>query len=143
MLNEDRVKLMTRMASFEAEEGRKDVPIARHFRSDYVGLQVIKAVICATIAYMIVFGVYIFANFENLMVDIYKINLMDLGKTVLKYYVEFIVVYAVLVYVAFVIKFNQAKKHLRRYFNNLKLLNSMYAREEATRQRTEGTEGQV
>ena len=46
------------MASYESTEGKKNESVAKHFRSDYVGLEVLKAVICATIAYMIAFGVY-------------------------------------------------------------------------------------
>ena len=36
MLNEERIILMTKMASYEANEGRRNVAIGRYFRSDYV-----------------------------------------------------------------------------------------------------------
>lgn len=129
MLSEERIKLMTRMASYEATEGKKNVSVSSHFRSDYVGLQVLKAVICATIAFMIVFGVYICCNYEELMVDIYKIDLWGLASDILRKYVIFTVAYSVLVYIAFSIKYNKAKNSLRKYFNNLRLLNSIYAKE--------------
>jgi len=129
MLSEERIKLMTRMASYEDNEGKKNTAVANHFRSDYVGLQVLKAVICATIAFMIVFGVYIFCNYESIMVDIYKIDLWDLAADVLKKYVIFTVAYSVVVYIAFSIKYSKAKNSLKKYFNNLKLLNSIYIKE--------------
>ena len=129
MLDENRIKLMTRMASYEEGEGKKNSSIARHFRSDYVGLQVLKAVICATIASMIVFGVYIFCNYESLLEDIYKIDLWDFAAGILKKYVVFTVSYSVVVYITFSIKYNKAKKSLKKYFNNLKLLNSIYVKE--------------
>lgn len=53
MLNEERIKLMTKMACYEADEGRKNVAIGSYFRGDYIGLQVIKSIISATIAYAI------------------------------------------------------------------------------------------
>lgn len=130
MLSEERIKLMTRMASFEATEGRKDIAVSNHFKSDYVGIQVLKAVICATIAYMIVFGVYIYCDFENFMVSIYKLDLVDFATKMLKYYAVFVVAYSVIVYIAFSVKYNKTKKNLKKYFNNLKLLNSLYTKEE-------------
>ena len=55
MLNEERIKLMTKMAAYEADEGKKNVTIGNYFRGDYIGLQVIKSIISATIAFVIVF----------------------------------------------------------------------------------------
>ncbi len=118
------------MASYEDNEGRKNVAVSRHFRSDYVSLQVIKAIICATIAYMIVCGAYIYYDFEEFMSNIYKIDLLDLAAKMLKYYVIFTVTYCVLVYIAFSVKYGKAKKNLKRYFNNLKLLGAMYNKED-------------
>lgn len=130
MLNEQRIKLMTRMASYEANEASKNESVARHFRSDYVSLQVIRAIICATIAYMIVFGAYIYYDFESFMLNIYKMDLWDFAGKALKYYVIFTVSYCVIVYVAFTVKYSKAKKSLKRYFNTLKLLGSLYNKED-------------
>lgn len=51
MLNEEKVILMTHMASYESGEGRKNVKIGNYFRSDYIAVQVLKSVVCGTIAY--------------------------------------------------------------------------------------------
>ncbi len=122
---------MTRLASYEANEARKNTSVAKHFRSDYVGLEVIKAIICATVAYMIVFGAYIYYDFEAFMINIYKIDLWEFGTQALKYYVIFTVIYCLLVYLYFTVKYKRAKKSLRRYFNTLKLLGRMIDEEEA------------
>lgn len=134
MLNEERVKLMTRMASYESTEGKKNEAVANHFRSDYVGLQVLKAVICATFAYMIVFGVYIYYNFEELMLNIYRMDLWEFAVSIIKTYAAFVISYSLLVYIAFTIKYSKAKQNLKRYFNNLKLLSALYAEEKKKEQ---------
>ena len=82
MLNEERIKLMTKMAAYEANEGKKNVAIGNYFRGDYIGLQVIKSIISATLAFLIVFGLFIFYDFEVFMSDIYKMDLLGFGKTV-------------------------------------------------------------
>lgn len=70
MLNEQRIILMTKMASYEENEGKKNVSIGKYFRSDYIGLQVLKSVISATIAYAILFALFVFYDFEIFMQDI-------------------------------------------------------------------------
>lgn len=120
---------MTRMASYADKEGRANTSVISHFRSDYLGLQVLKAVICATIAYMIAFAVYIYYHFEEFMVDIYKIDLFDFAASVLRKYLVFTAVYCLIVYIAFAVKYGRARKILRKYFNNLKLLATMYNRD--------------
>ena len=128
MIDEERVRLMTRMASYADKEGRANTSIVSHFRSDYLGLQILKAIICATIAYMIVFGVHIYYDFENFMINIYKMDLLEFAVDALKKYVIFTAVYCVIVYVAFAFKYGRAQKILKRYFNNLRLLGSMYSK---------------
>ena len=122
------------MASYESTEGKKNESVAKHFRSDYVGLEVLKAVICATIAYMIAFGVYIYYDFENFMLDIYKIDLWAFASSALKKYVIFVVAYSVIVYIVFTIKYTKARQGLKKYFNNLKLLGSLLVKESENKQ---------
>lgn len=127
MLNEERVVLMTRMASYEKGEGKKCVKIGNFFRSDYLSVQVLEAVICGTIAFMIVFGLYVLYDFEVFMQDLYKIDLLALGKDVLMKYVIFMLVYGVLVYVGCTVRYVLVRKSMKRYYQNLKKLNAMYA----------------
>lgn len=126
MINEERVIMMTHMASYEQGEGKKNANIGNYFRDDYISIQVLKAVVCATIAYAVMFALYIFYDFETFMQDIYKIDLLGLAKDVLKYYVIMVVVYGVIAYTVYSYKYAKAKKSLKTYYNNLKKLNSLY-----------------
>ena len=129
MLNEERVRLMTRMACYEAKEGRKNVAIGNYFRGDYIGLQVIKSVISATIAYILIFAMFILYDFEVFMADIYKMDLLDFAKSVIIYYLIFTVGYAVISYGVYTYRYTRARKSLKTYYNNLKKLAYMYERE--------------
>lgn len=129
MLNEERVRLMTRMACYEAKEGRKNVAIGNYFRGDYIGLQVIKSVISATIAYILIFAMFILYDFEVFMADIYKMDLLEFAKTVITYYLIFTVGYAVISYGVYTYRYTKARKSLKTYYNNLKKLAYLYERE--------------
>lgn len=126
MLNEERVILMTKLASYEAGEGKKSVAIGNYFRSDYIGWQVLKSIISATIAFVVVFAMYIFYDFEVFMIDIYKMDLLEFGKRILFTYAGFVGGYAVLSYIVYAYRYSRARKSLRLYYMNLKKLSSMY-----------------
>lgn len=129
MLNEERIKLMTKMASYEADEGKKNVAIGNYFRGDYIGLQVIKSIISATIAFVIVFGLFVFYDFEVFMSDIYKMDLLGFGRTVITAYLIFVAVYALISYMIYTYRYAKARKSLKMYYNNLKKLAYLYDKE--------------
>ena len=114
------------MASYEANEGRKNVAIGSYFRSDYIGWQVLKSIISATIAFVVVFGMYIFYDFEVFMTDIYKMDLLEFAKYILKQYLWMVGVYAVISYIVYTLRYGRAVKSLRLYQMNLRRLSEMY-----------------
>lgn len=126
MLNEERIKLMTRMASYEANEGKKNVAIGSYFRGDYISLQVIKSILHGTIAYLILFAMFIFYDFEVFMQDIYKMDLLAFGKRVLISYVIMVSVYAFISYLIYSYRYVKARRSLKCYYNNLKKLSKSY-----------------
>ena len=129
MLNEERIKLMTKMAAYEADEGKKNVAIGNYFRGDYIGLQVIKSIISATIAFVIVFGLFVFYDFEVFMSGIYKMDLLGFGRTVITAYLVFVAVYALISYMIYTYRYAKARKSLKMYYNNLKKLAYLYDKE--------------
>ena len=126
MINEEKVILMTRLASYESNEGKKDISIVNYFKGDYIGFQILKSVIAATISFLALFGVYVFYNFEELMQNIYKMDLLGFGKDVIILYLCTVGAYGVITYVLFTYKYNKAKKNLRNYYSILKKLAGMY-----------------
>lgn len=126
MLNEKKVILMTKLASYENTEGKRNLKIGNYFRSDYISLQLIKSVIFGTIAFLLMFGLYILYDLENFMMDIYKTDLLRFAKDVLLSYAGFIVVYGVITYIVYFVKYRKARKSLKCYYHNLKNLDSRY-----------------
>ncbi len=126
MINEDKVILMTKMAAYESGKGKRDITILNYFRGDYIGFQVLKAAIAATISFFLVFAVYIFYNFETFMQDIYGMDLLSFGKSVIILYLCTVGAYCVISYVVYAFRYSRAKKSLKTYYANLKKLTGMY-----------------
>ena len=51
MINEEKVKIMTKLAMYEQGKGRKYLPVSKYYRSDYIGLALIKNFFLVTIGY--------------------------------------------------------------------------------------------
>lgn len=126
MLNEERIILMTKMASYEMNEGRKNVAIGSYFRGDYIGWHVLKSIISATIAFIVVFGMYIYYDFEVFMMDIYKMDLLAFAKRILFMYLWTVGIYAVIAFVVYAVRYSRAMKSLKLYYMNLRRLTNMY-----------------
>lgn len=126
MLNEERVVLMTKMASYEANEGKKNLEIGSYFRNDYIGWQVLKSIISATIAFVVVFAMYIFYDFEIFMTEIYKMDLLQFAKNILFRYLATVGIYAVIAYAVYTVRYSRAKRSLRTYYMNLHKLSMLY-----------------
>lgn len=126
MLSQERIKLMTKMAAYEENEGKKYMSIGSYFRSDYMGMQVIRSVICGTLSFFLLAGLYVYYHFETMMQDIYKMDLLLLGRRVLFYYIVFIAAYSVITYVIYSFRYSRAKRSLKHYYYHLKQLAAIY-----------------
>ena len=126
MLSEERIVLMTRMASYEQGEGRKNIKIGNYFRSDYITVQVLKAVFCGTVAFCIMFGLYMLCNFEEFMENLYEMDIFGFARDILTYFCAMVGGYAALTYIVCTRKYAMAKKSLKCYYHNLKKLGAMY-----------------
>lgn len=130
MLNEERVILMTQMASYEKGEGRENVKIGNYFRSDYVTLEVLKSIVCAALTFVIVFGIYVLCNFETLMEELYTMDLFAFAENIVRYFAITVGGYAVLTYLVSSWRYAKAKRSLKCYYHNLKKLSSLYNEEQ-------------
>ena len=133
MLSQERIKLMTKMAAYEEKEGKTYMSIGSYFRSDYMGMQVIRSIISATFAFLIICGFYVYYHLESLMQDIYKLDVWTLGKQVILYYIIFVAAYALITYIVYSFRYSKAKRSLKRYDRHLKQLSAIYEIEKKNR----------
>ena len=59
LLNENKVKMMTKMAIYEKNEGRRMLRTAKYFKGDYVAFGILKTLITTTFAFAIVAIMYV------------------------------------------------------------------------------------
>ena len=52
MLNKEKVRLMTKLARYEQKEEKRYLKISKYYRSDYIGIALLKNFFASTIAYI-------------------------------------------------------------------------------------------
>ena len=129
MIDEKKVMLMTRMASYESNEGREDLKISAYYRSDYVGLHIVYAVIWATIGYGCLAALAVICMFDKLM-DSMSMNVMvGLGIAVIIGYIITLIIYAAITYVIYNRKHQRARMRVKKYNHDLARLLKIYEKE--------------
>ncbi|WP_022765735.1 hypothetical protein [Butyrivibrio sp. XPD2006] len=131
MLNEEKVILMTKMAAFIDREGKKNDAINTYFKSDYIGFNVIKSLISATIVFGIVIATYVLCNFETVLSNLYNTeNLLAIGRRYLIYYLLLVGVYSLVSYVIYSYRYTKMRKSMKAYYADLKKLARIYEKEQ-------------
>lgn len=126
MIDEERLKLMTRMASFEENEGKKAIPICEFFRSDYVGLHMLLSAVYITVAFLIITGVNMFCGMESFLSEFYRMDFISFGKELLHKYVIVLAVYLLVSFIVYSYRYTRARKSTRVYQKALKRLSMLY-----------------
>ena len=130
MLNEEKIKIMNKLAMYEQGEGKKYLPVSRYYRSDYIGLALIKNFFLVTIGYCLILA-GIAAYFGEYLVDnIHKMDLVAVGRNAVIGYVVVLVVFSVATYIQYAVKYHKAKKSVKEYYQELTQPNKIYSREE-------------
>ena len=83
---------MTKLASYEQKKGKKNINISKYFRSDYLVMQMLKTLLCTTIAYALLVGLYLLYHFEEIVENLYEMDLIGLVQRIVMLYGVFVVV---------------------------------------------------
>ena len=126
MLNEEKIRLMARMASYEEHEGKRDLSIASYFRGDYISFQLLKSAIYATVGFALAVVLYVLYDFQTFLEDFYKMYIVGFLNTILSKYVFVLAVYLVISYFVYAFRYSRAKRHIKKYQSQLKQLQQMY-----------------
>lgn len=130
MINEEKVKIMTEIAMYEQGKGRKYLPVSKYYRSDYIGLALIKNFFLVTIGYVMAIAAVAVYFGEYLMENLHKMDLVSLGIYIIIGYVAALVGYSILTYIQYSVKYFKAKKSVKEYYTQLTELSKIYTREE-------------
>lgn len=129
MLNESKIKVMTKMAAYEKNGGKKDIAICRYFKGDYIGLGLLKTGISVTIAYLMCVLVYVVCNLDEYLQNLTKLDYYDIIGTIGKYYILVLMIFIIIGYGVYSYRYDKAQKNIVSYSKRLKKLEKFYRKE--------------
>ncbi|MDO5402018.1 MAG: hypothetical protein Q4F11_01140 [Eubacteriales bacterium] len=118
--------MMTKMAIYEKNEGRKMIKNARYFKGDYIAFGILKTLIATTFAYIIMMVLYALCNAEALVEDFNTLDYGAIGQKAAVYYVIMVVIFGVVSGIVYNYQYEKSRAGLKRYFSRLNKLERFY-----------------
>lgn len=138
MLNIQKIKKMHKLAVYESGVGKKHLAISNYYRSDYIGLALIKNFFLTTIGYGLLLMIYFGYKSEYYMENIHKMNLLLLGAKIIGIYIIMMIVYTIVTYAVYSVRYSQAQKGIQEYYRGLNQIKKIYDKEERRNERITG-----
>lgn len=136
MIRANKVKIMTRAAIFEKNEGRKALYISRFFQNDYILYGLLKSAVSITLAFLLGTGMWVVYHAESLMTEKTIDDLLRLGRQALSWYGIALGSFLLVSLAVYALRYHSAQKRMKGYRGNLRKLLKMYQEEGAARERS-------
>lgn len=122
VVREENVKLMSRIAIYEKRDGKAEIPMSGYYKSDYVRMNVLKSVVSATIAFVILAALIVIYNLDYILINLFKIDYKSLGLGIVVLYAVCVLVYWIVARIVYAIRYEKARPNIIEYNQNLKKL---------------------
>jgi len=129
MLDQERIKLMMKMAAYEQTKAKEDWKIGTYYRKDYVSFNVVITAIWVTIGYALAAGLFAIGQIEFILEEISVPRLFTIAAFVFGVYVVLVIIYCVYASGYYGAKHNKAKHRIKRYYRDLSQLEKMMTKE--------------
>lgn len=126
MINEKKVKLMTRMASYEQNKGKEDFKINGYYRKDYVSMQRLYTFFWTTIGYVCVVGLVFMAGFEKWMDQMSMEFFVTIAAVLVVGYIALLVFFFIVTNRVYNRKHQDARMRVKKFNHDLTRLLKIY-----------------
>jgi flagellar biosynthesis GTPase FlhF len=120
VVDEKKVRLMTRLAIYEKKEKDKGLIRSKYFQGDYVRYNVLKTMVSSTIVFWGVLGYYAFMNFDSLLAKVSDVDYFDVMYKLIGWYVTFCVIYFLIASLLYNYRYEKSKRGLISYNSDLR-----------------------
>ena len=127
MLNTERIRTMVKLTRYETGPDRDNLKINHTYRSDYIGMALLKNFFYVTIGYVLLVAAGCVYHFEFLTAKWFTLDLYAVVMELIRWYVILLVVYSVIVYAVSAWQYAKMKKYIKEYDSELKNLEELYA----------------
>ena len=126
MLDERKVKLMTRMALYEEQQGREDLKVS----ADYTSLHTLATILWVTIGYVCLVVLLGISVFDKLMEKMSVGMIIVTAIAIVAAYLAIIIAYAVYTHVTCNNRHKEARARVKLYNHDLARLLNLYKKKD-------------
>lgn len=126
MLNEERTKLMTKMSILEQKNGKEWMKIGNYYRRDYISIQMLKTFFATTVSFLLITGLIVLYKMDFIFKNLNKLQITLLAQIVLVSFVCYSIIFQMIAYWVYAVRYRKAKRHLKSFKENIEKLADMY-----------------
>ena len=130
MLNEERVKHMTKLAFYESKGGSEDLKVSFRYKKDYIGVNVFWSALWMTIAYIALVVLVIVTFMNGLFKGLSSQQLMALILSFLGIYCIILIAYIRYARHVYARTHAHAYHRMKKFKEDLEQLEKMYEKED-------------
>ncbi len=130
MVNNRKVRLMTKLAVYESGEGKEDIKLGKFFRRDYLRDRMLRSFLSSTIGFAFTVGLGILYEMDYIVSNAVRMDYMFFAKRLIALYVVILAVYVMASLVFGMLHYNKSRNKLAKYFRMLRRMRSFYKEEE-------------
>lgn len=129
MLNENKVRVMTKMAMYESGQGEEDIKINRYYKRDYVSFKTLVSVLWMTIGYIMIVALGVCVFSDEILEQISVNFIIAFVIAIVALYLAILLLYVVGASRFYKKKYLDARHRLKKFNHNLTRLSRMYDKE--------------
>ena len=129
MINEEKVKLMTKIQLFQDDE-KEVIRSRKYFQSDYLNIFLFRSFIAYLILFVLVLSIVVLYNGEAIIAELSLDMVIRRTKSVLASFIILLIFVMILSYIVYWFRFRRLQKKLKGYVSNLEKLDEIYKKEE-------------
>lgn len=122
MVREENVKLMTKIAIYEKHKGKTEIPMNTFYKGDYVRLNSLKAMVSATITFVLIFALIVVYKLDYILANVLKLDYKQIGFQILLVYGLWIFLYWMIARIIYAKRYENTRPNIIIYNHHLKKL---------------------
>lgn len=130
MVNNRKVRLMTKLSIYENGKGKEDLELSKYFRRDYLRNGFLKTFVAVTIGFAFIVGLRILYKMEYIVSHAVVLNYQAIISQIVGLYLVLLTIFSMSGLVYGMIHYNRSRNRFSKYFRMLKRMRSFYKEEE-------------
>jgi hypothetical protein len=122
MVREENVKLMTKIAIYEKRQGKTEIPMNEYYKGDYVRINTLRAVVSATVVYVLIFILWAVYKVDYILANVMKMDYKQVAAVILLTYAVWIFIYWVFARILYAARYEASRSNIIIYNHHLKKL---------------------